>query len=532
MSDKLTEQIKRRRTFAIISHPDAGKTTLTEKLLLYSGMIRTAGMVGGRKANKGAASDWMGMEQERGISITASAMQFEYKDCVINVLDTPGHQDFSEDTYRTLTAADSVIMVIDCSKGVEAQTRKLFDACRLRNIPVITFINKLDLSGKDPLDLMQEVEETLGIQASAINWPLGYGKGFKGVYNRPDNKAHFFTRLAAAGSLKPELDIVDRADLAGHEKATDLDIETVFEELELLEEAGNEFTRDSYLNCEVTPVFFGSAMTNFGVELLFDFFVNFAPCPGDRKAKNLQDEEVTVEAEDDMFSGYVFKIQANMDPRHRDCVAFIRVNSGTFVRDMTIKNNRTGKQVRLARPSNMVVTSRETIDDAFPGDIIGVSNPGHFAIGDSLSPKGTLRFQKLPAFQPELFATVRCVDTSRRKSLDKGIEQLVSEGAIQLLTPVDSYTNEYHLAAVGRLQFEVLQYRLQDEYKVETRLENLPFTASCWLRGDKETFKKPFNAKFMLDQFDKLMVLFSNQWEKDFAVRDNPDHELLDYAWD
>ncbi len=525
----LAQEVKSRRTFAIISHPDAGKTTLTEKLLLYSGMIRTAGMVGSRK-NKKAASDWMSMEQERGISITASAMQFTYKDITVNVLDTPGHQDFSEDTYRTLTAADSVIMVLDGAKGIELQTRKLFEACKLRGIPAMTFVNKWDLPGRDPLELMEEVEEILGIHSSAMNWPIGNGRSFKGIVDRASGKAHLYTRTSAGGATRPDVEIVDLDQIPAEGEFTESDLNALKEEIELLEEAGNPFSEEEFLKGKVTPVFFGSAATNFGVEPIFDALMNLAPCPSPRPADLPDGSEIEIAPEDEKFSAYVFKMQANMNPRHRDCVAFMRINSGKYYKDINVKHDRLGRKIRLARPHSLMVSERSTIDEAFPGDIIGVINSGQFAIGDTISAKGGFKFKPLPFFQPELFARIRPKDMGKRKNLDKGLEQLVAEGAVQLLWDWEDLGNYPYVAAVGRLQFEVLQFRLEDEYKVLTHLDNMPYESSAWLEGDLDTFEKPFNARVCRDQQDRPMVLFTDDWEKKLAIKNNPDHQLLDYA--
>lgn len=529
LQSELRREIARRRTFAIISHPDAGKTTLTEKLLLYSGMIRTAGMVGSRKNRKAASSDWMEMEQERGISITASAMQFEYNGVVINVLDTPGHQDFSEDTYRTLTAADSVIMVMDAAKGVEAQTRKLFEACRLRAIPVMTFINKMDMPGRDPIDLMDEVEEVLGIEASARNWPIGSGRDFQGVVDRDTHEALFYTRVSAGGSKMPDVLRVPLAEAASTGRLDQEDVDALVEDVELLDVAGNAFSREAYLNFEVTPVFFGSALTNFGVEPLFNAFVDFAPAPRRRPADQADGTEITVAPDTSDFSAYVFKMQANMDPRHRDCVAFMRINSGRYERNLQVQHQRLGRNVRLSRPHTLMAQGRETLEVAYPGDIIGVMNPGLFTIGDTLLAKGNFQFKALPKFQPELFARIRPSDFGKRKAIDKGLKQLVSEGAVQLLSDWHDTGNPPIVAAVGQLQFEVLQYRLQQEYKVGTSLNTMPYDCSAWLVGDVATFKKPINALLVRDDLDRPMVLFSNQWEKQYAVRENPDHQLVDF---
>ena len=523
---ELRAEIAKRRTFAIISHPDAGKTTLTEKLLLYSGMIRTAGMVRARKSGKFAASDWMGMEQERGISITASAMQFNYKDRVINVLDTPGHQDFSEDTYRTLTAADSAVMVLDAAKGVETQTRKLFAVCALRGIPVLTFINKMDLEGRDPLDLMQEVEEVLGVRSSAMNWPVGMGKRFVGVVDRSDKMLQLFERAAPGGALQAHMTRLSLSSPEAQERIGQAELEKLNRELELLEVAGNPFSREAFLNGRVTPVYFGSALTNFGVEPFFDAFVDLAPGPTSRGADFDGGGEDYIDPMKEPFSAYVFKLQANMDPRHRDSMAFMRVVSGRFERDMMVWHHRLGREVRMNRPHVMVAQDRSILAAAYPGDIVGVINQGMFAIGDTLSAKGGFNFKPLPQFQPEVFAMVRPKDVGKRKQYDKGLEQLTAEGTVQLLRRLDG--NDTYVAAVGRLQFDVLQYRLKDEYGVEVEVTPLSFTCSAWLEGDPETFKKPLQSILVRDARDRTMALFKSPWEKNYAAQQNPDHKLVD----
>lgn len=523
---QIQEECAKRRTFAIISHPDAGKTTLTEKLLLYSGMIHTAGMVRGRKGRKAAASDWMAMEQERGISITASAMQFTYKDTIINVLDTPGHEDFSEDTYRTLTAADCAIMVIDASKGVEKQTRKLFEVCRLRGIPVLTFINKMDMPARDPLDLMNEVEEVLKIHSYAFNWPIGMGKDFVGVVDRTKNECLFFTKTSAGGAQKAT---INRLPLESDEVRTQLDVhrlEELLGELDLLNTAGNEFTIEKFLKGEVTPIFFASALTNFGVEPFFDAFIDLAPSPHARLANKMNGEEVSIEI-DMPFSAYVFKLQANMDRRHRDSMAFLRICSGHFEKDLSVKHQRLGREIRLSRPHGMVAGERTTLSDAYAGDVIGVINPGVFAIGDTISLTGDIQFKPLPQFQPEIFARVHPKDIGKRKSFDKGVLQLTDEGAIQLLRPYD-LSGDLIFAAVGQLQFEVMQYRLKDEYGVETVLTPLPYQCSAWLLGDLNTFKKTTTSLIVRDRLDRPIVLFGEIWEKQYAIKQNPEHQLVD----
>lgn len=517
----------KRRTFAIISHPDAGKTTLTEKLLLYSGMIHTAGMVRGRKGRKAAASDWMAMEQERGISITASAMQFTYRDAIINVLDTPGHEDFSEDTYRTLTAADAAIMVIDAAKGVEKQTRKLFEVCRLRNIPVLTFINKMDMPGRDPLDIMNEVEEVLQIRSAAFNWPIGTGKEFCGVVERETNTCLFFTKVGAGGANKAQITRIPLKDPLAQERIGETLYRQLLQELELLEIAGNPFDLAQFLMGQVTPIFFASALTNFGIEPFFDAFLDLAPSPFARTAIDTQGVEIEIDPSKMPFSAYVFKLQANMDRQHRDSMAFLRVCSGRFDRDLVVKHHRLGREVRLSRPHGMVAGERTTLDIAYAGDVIGVINPGVFAIGDTISMTGGFNFKPLPQFQPEIFARVIPKDVGKRKSFDKGIAQLTSEGAIQLLTTCD-YSEDLIFGAVGQLQFEVMQYRLKDEYGVDTILTSLPYQCSAWLIGDIKTYNKTSQSIIVNDRLNRPLVLFSEQWEKQYAIKQNPNHQLVD----
>ncbi len=524
--NELVAATTRRRTFAIISHPDAGKTTLTEKLLLYSGLIRTAGMVRGRKGGKTTASDWMGMEQERGISITASAMQFPYKDAVVNLLDTPGHQDFSEDTYRTLTAADSAIMVIDAAKGVETQTRKLFAVCRMRRIPVLTLINKMDLPGRPPLDLMTEVEQALTIHASPINWPIGSGSDFIGIVTRTDNRVQLFSKTMHGGANKVETDTLPLADLGSHRRITQDTMAQVHHDLELLEIAGNSFTREQFLQGEVTPVFFASALTNFGIESFLDAFVNLAPSPGMRLADGDDGSELLVHPTDVPFSAYVFKLQANMNPKHRDSTAFLRICSGRFERDMVVRHHRLGKDIRLARPHSLVAQERSTVEEAYPGDIIGIVNPGVFAIGDTVSVTGGFNFKPLPQFQPEIFARLRPTDVGKRKAFDKGLSQMAQEGTVQIMRSF--HDQDTLIAAVGRLQFDVLQYRLRQEYRVETVVDALPFTCSAWLDGNPSTFKSPSASMIVKDQRDRVVILFGDQLMKTIARDRNPDHTLRD----
>lgn len=523
---EIREAVNKRRTFAIISHPDAGKTTLTEKLLLYSGMIQTAGMVKGRKGRRAAASDWMAMEQERGISITSSAMQFTYKNTIINVLDTPGHEDFSEDTYRTLTAADCAIMVIDASKGVEKQTRKLFEVCRFRKIPVLTFINKMDMPGRDPLELMNEVENVLQIHSYAMNWPIGTGKEFQGVVDRSEQECIFFTKTSHGGAQKAGIEKLPLLSKAAKEKIGKDSYEKILQELELLELAGNAFSLEEFLAGKVTPVFFASALTNFGIEPFFDAFITLAPSPHARPATTTKGEDTQIDIASP-FSGYVFKLQANMDRRHRDSMAFIRICSGRFERDLIVKNHRLGKEIRLSRPHGMVAGERTTLDFAYPGDIIGVINPSLFAIGDTISVTGGFQFKPLPQFQPEIFARLYPKDVSKRKSFDKGVLQLIDEGAIQMLR---SYEREgdFIFAAVGQLQFEVMQYRLRDEYGADTELSPLSYQCSAWILGDIKTYAKSTTSLLVQDRQGRPMVLFNSQGDKQYSIRQNPNHELVD----
>lgn len=527
MENSIREACQRRRTFAIISHPDAGKTTLTEKLLLYSGMIRTAGMVRGRKGRKAAASDWMTMEQERGISITASAMQFPYKDAIINVLDTPGHEDFSEDTYRTLTAADCAIMVIDAAKGVEKQTRKLFEVCRLRKIPVLTFINKMDMPGRDPIDLMHEVENILQVHSYAMNWPIGTGKDFNGVIDRQQKECLFFSKTSIGGAQKAAIEKCPFPSEEAKKRIPPERYEQLVEELELLEMAGNAFDEKEFLAGNVTPVFFASALTNFGIEPFFDAFIHLAPAPHKRVADSLDGTEIEIDPVENTFSAYVFKLQANMDRRHRDSMAFLRICSGCFERDLMVKHHRLNREIRLSRPHGMVAGERTMLDVAYAGDVIGVINPGVFAIGDTISLTGGFNFKPLPQFQPEIFARIQPKDVGKRKAFDKGVLQLSDEGAVQLLRPYDQFS-DCIFAVVGELQFEVMQYRLKDEYGVDTILTRLPYQCSAWLHGDMTAFKKPTEALLVQDRHNRPIVLFTSTWEKQFAIKQNPDHQLMD----
>jgi peptide chain release factor 3 len=454
------------------------------------------------------------------------------------VLDTPGHQDFSEDTYRTLTAADCAIMVLDAAKGVETQTRKLFAVCKMRGIPVLTFINKCDLYGREPLDLMTEVENVLGIQACAMNWPVGSGKEFVGVIERESRDLILFTRTAAAGAARAEQQRIPLASAAAAAAVGEELAATLREELEMLEIAGNPFDPVAFRRGEVTPVFFGSALTNFGIEPFYDTFVDLAPAPSARPAVRLADRAaVTVDPVDKPFSAYVFKIQANMDPKHRDALAFVRICSGRFERDLVVKHLHRGqvmRELRLSRPHTLVARDRTTLDVAWPGDVVGLINAG-FAIGDtilaaSISAQDSFEHAELPAFPPEIFARIAPEDLTKRKAFDKGMASLAAEGAVQVMRPFDQLGGDPFIAAVGRLQFEVLCFRLKDEYGVETRLSELPYQCSGWLVGDPLTFQPTPGSMLARDSRDRPVVLFPSVWDRQYCFRNNPGHEFREYA--
>ena len=518
-SPTIREEVDKRRTFAIISHPDAGKTTLTEKLLLYGGAIQTAGQVSARRAQRAATSDWMELEKQRGISITSTVLQFPYGGYTINLLDTPGHQDFGEDTYRTLLAADSAVMLIDAAKGVEPQTKKLFAICRARHIPLFTFVNKMDRPSRDPLELLDELENVLGIAAFPMNWPLGNGPSFKGVYDRSTREVNLFERTAH-GAKRARVQVADIDDPQIRELMDEQSFREFRDGLELLEGAGADFDRGAMLRGEVTPVFFGSAVTNFGVQNFLDYFVKMCPPPVARLS-----DQGPVDPASDRFSGFVFKIQANMDPRHRDRVAFVRVCSGKFERDMTVRNTRTGKEVRLSRAMRLFASERESLEAAYAGDVVGLANPGVFAIGDTLSDGKDVRFERMPSFAPEHFASIRSIDTSSYKSFGKGIAQLREEGAIQVMYPFGSMRTEPILAAVGELQFEVAKYRLESEYNVKTAFSGLPYSLATRIGGPSADIAKaqlPTNAKLVEDWDGRPVALFESDWSLRLAQEWNP----------
>lgn len=514
-------EARRRRTFAIISHPDAGKTTLTEKLLLYAGQLDVAGMVRGRKNQRAVTSDWMALERQRGISVTSTVLSVAYRGFQVNLLDTPGHEDFSEDTYRTLMAADCAVMVLDATKGVEPQTVKLFQVCARRKIPILTFVNKLDRPGSEPLGVLTEIERALGIGAAPLNWPIGAGHDFRGLCDRRAREVILFDPSARGSLVVPTvrgaLDDAGCALLSPEERAA------LRSEMELLEVAGEAFDRARFLRGEVTPVFFGSALTNYGVEAFLDAFLELCPPPGPRAS-----EGGPVAPERPEFSGFVFKLQANMDPRHRDQVAFLRVCSGRFRRDMEVVNARTGGKLRLSRAHRLFAQDRETTDEAFPGDIIGLSSTGNFRLGDTLHAIGPpVRYEPLPQFTPECFARLECLETRRRKQFDKGLAQLVEEGAVQRLVITSAARQDVILAAVGNLQFDVVQARLEMEYGVKTRLEPLPFQLARRVAGTAEPdgARVPGSGRSATqarDRDGRLVMLFGSAWEFENFRKNHP----------
>jgi peptide chain release factor 3 len=521
MASPLETEIARRRTFAIISHPDAGKTTLTEKLLLYGGAIHLAGSVKARRAKRYATSDWMEIEKERGISVTSSVLQFVYRGHAVNLLDTPGHQDFSEDTYRTLAAADSAVMLIDAAKGVEPQTIKLFKVCRLRGIPIFTFANKLDRYGRSPLELMDELEKVLGLRAYPMNWPIGSGPEFRGVYDRQTKAVHVFSAEGRHG----ESAVVERVvPLASPEIETVLsgfELERLCEEIELLDVGGDDFSLEKVRAGQLSPMFFGSAMTNFGVRPFLDEFLKLAPPPSGRPS-SVGFIEPTREA----FSGFVFKIQANMDPAHRDRVAFLRVVSGRYVKGMTAHHVRLGKDVRLAKPTQFLASERTAIEDAWPGDVIGLFDPGMFRIGDTLVEGESFEFECVPRFSPEHFALVRSKDPLKRKQMEKGLEQLAEEGTIQIFQQLQMGMKDPIVGVVGQLQLEVLQYRMEHEYGADILVEKLGFGHARWVVGkgfDPKSFDWEGNRLTVQDRDGMPLVLFRDEWAVQHALEKHPE---------
>ena len=511
ITNEVKNQIKKRRTFAIISHPDAGKTTLTEKFLLYGGAINQAGSVKGKATAKHAVSDWMEIEKERGISVTSSVLQFNYDGYCINILDTPGHQDFSEDTYRTLMAADSAVMVIDASKGVEAQTRKLFKVCTMRHIPIFTFINKMDREAMDTFELLDDIENELGIATCPINWPIGSGKEFRGVYDRASKKVEIFSDTKK-GTTQGEVKKVDINDPEISWLITDDQRVQLEEEIELQDGAGAEFDQELVSKGELSPVFFGSALTNFGVETFLQHFLQMTTSPLPRTS----DRGPIDPMEEGDFSAFVFKIQANMNKAHRDRIAFMRICSGKFEAGMEVLHVQDGKKIRLSQPQQMMAQDRKIVDEAYAGDIIGLFDPGIFSIGDTVCmPNHKVQYEGIPTFAPEHFARVRQIDTMKRKQFVKGIEQIAQEGAIQIFQEYNTGMEEIIVGVVGVLQFDVLKYRLENEYNVEIRLENLPYEHIRWIENeqiDMDKISGTSDMKKIRDLKGRPLLLWVNSW--------------------
>lgn len=527
MADYVNE-IKRRRTFAIISHPDAGKTTLTEKLLLYGGAILQAGSVKGKKANKHAVSDWMEIEKQRGISVTSSVLQFNYDGFCINILDTPGHQDFSEDTYRTLMAADSAVMVIDGSKGVEEQTRKLFKVCAMRHIPIFTFINKMDREAKDPYELMEEIERELGVETCAVNWPIGCGKEFKGVYERQKEEVIRFIPVQG-GKKEVDVEVLNAHDESLKETLGESLYQQLQDDIELLDGAGASFDLERVQKGELSPVCFGSALTNFGVEPFLEHFLDMTTTPLPR----LSDKgEIDPFSED--FSGFVFKIQANMNKAHRDRMAFIRICSGKFTKGMEVFHYQGNKKIKLNQSKQLMAENREEVEEAYSGDIIGVFDPGIFSIGDTLcTAKNKFAYEGIPTFAPEHFALIRNKDTMKRKQFVKGVEQIAQEGAIQIFTELGGGMEEIIVGVVGVLQFEVLTYRLKNEYNVDIISNPLPYQYIRWIKNDNINLKSlnlSSDTKKVQDLKGQYLLLFSNEWGVRWANDKNPELELAEFS--
>ncbi|MBS6398059.1 MAG: peptide chain release factor 3 [Clostridiales bacterium] len=522
----IRKEIEKRRTFAIISHPDAGKTTLTEKFLLYGGAINLAGSVKGKATARHAVSDWMEIEKERGISVTSSVLQFNYDNYCINILDTPGHQDFSEDTYRTLMAADSAVMVIDGSKGVEAQTRKLFKVCVMRHIPIFTFINKMDRDAMDTYELLDDIEKELGIATCPINWPIGSGKEFKGVFDRESQKIHVFSDTEKGTKEGEDLVLtLEEADgvlLEGQK-------EKLMDEIDLLDGASAEFDQELVDKGELSPVFFGSALTNFGVEIFLKHFLQMTTSPLPRKA-----DVGIIDPIEEGFSGFIFKIQANMNKAHRDRIAFMRICSGKFEAGMEVTHVQENKKIRLSQPQQMMAQDRKIVEEAYAGDIIGLFDPGIFSIGDTVCmPSRRIQYEGIPTFAPEHFARVRQVDTMKRKQFVKGIEQIAQEGAIQIFQEYNTGMEEIIVGVVGVLQFDVLKYRLNNEYNVEIRLENLPYEHIRWIENEEIDLDKisgTSDMKKIRDLKGRPLLIWVNSWSIGMTLDRNPGLELSEFG--
>jgi peptide chain release factor 3 len=532
----MKHQIARRRTFAIISHPDAGKTTLTEKLLLYGGVIQLAGAVKAKRGRASAVSDWMEMERERGISITTSVLQFPYRGLQMNLLDTPGHADFSEDTYRTLHAVDGAVMLLDSAKGVEAQTRKLFRVCRQRAIPIFTFVNKLDRPGRDPFDLIGEVENVLGIGVYPVTWPIYRSGVFRGVYHRLRQRVYLFeagraNSSSSAGSERPPVEVTGIDDPALREELDDRGYDQLRHDAELLEMAGDSFDRERFEAGQLSPMFFGSAVNNFGLEAFLETFSELMPPPRARAS-----DAGPIEPSREEFSGFVFKIQANMDKAHRDRVAFVRICSGKMVRGMKVTHVRTGKEVRLASPTQFLARERSIVDESYAGDVVGIHDPGLFEIGDTLTGGSLFAFEGIPSFAPEHFRRLALVDPMRRKQFATGIEQLAQEGTVQLYRPPAGRAGDLVLGALGQLQFEVVKYRLEAEYGVEVRIEAVPWVLARWPSRadgapiDLELLQDAVEGMVVLDVRERPVVLFDRAWALQTAERVHPEYVFAETA--
>lgn len=525
---EFVDKVSKRRTFAIISHPDAGKTTLTEKFLLYGGAIQEAGMVKGKQNMRHAVSDWMEIEKQRGISVTSSVLQFNYDGFCINILDTPGHQDFSEDTYRTLMAADSAVMVIDASKGVEAQTRKLFKVCAMRHIPIFTFINKMDREAKDPYELMEEIEQELGMDTCPVNWPIGCGKQFKGVYERESKKVIRFVPVQGGKKEVQEI-ITDYDDPELIKEIGEDYYATLQDDVELLDGAGAEFDLERVHRGELSPVCFGSALTNFGVEPFLHHFLDYSMPP-----QSKQSDDGLIDPFNEDFSAFVFKIQANMNKAHRDRMAFMRITSGKYTKGMEVFHMQGNKKIKLSQSKQLMADDREEIQEAYSGDIIGVFDPGIFSIGDTIcTPKHKFKFEGIPTFAPEHFARIRNTDTMKRKQFVKGVEQIAQEGAIQIFTEIGGSMEEIIVGVVGVLQFEVLEYRLKNEYNVNIKREPLGYQFIRWIDNeeiDLYSLNLSSDTKRVQDLRGKYLLLFSNQWGINWATDKNKELILSEFS--
>ncbi len=532
----MKHEIARRRTFAIISHPDAGKTTLTEKLLLYGGVIQLAGAVKAKRGRASAVSDWMEMERERGISITTSVLQFPYRGLQMNLLDTPGHADFSEDTYRTLHAVDGAVMLLDSAKGVEAQTRKLFRVCRQRAIPIFTFVNKLDRPGRDAFDLIGEVENVLGIGVYPVTWPIFRSGTFRGVYHRLRQRVYLFeanraNSSSASGSERPPVEVTGIDDPALRDELDDAGYDQLRHDAELLEMAGDGFDKERFEAGQLSPMFFGSAVNNFGLEAFLETFSELMPPPRARPS-----DAGPIEPDREEFSGFVFKIQANMDKAHRDRVAFVRICSGKMIRGMKVTHVRTGKEVRLASPTQFLARERSVVDESYAGDVVGIHDPGNFEIGDTLTGGSRFAFEGIPSFAPEHFRRLALVDPMRRKQFGTGIEQLAQEGTVQLYRPPAGRAGDLVLGALGQLQFEVVKYRLEAEYGVEVRVEAVPWVLARWPSRadgapvDLEALQDAVEGMVVLDVRERPVVLFDRAWALQTAERVHPEYVFAETA--